>query len=638
MKITITTPSDPRVRSGVYIGGIGAGGFEPRPDGRYYRCQIHNQWRTEQHLDLSFLHSNGKQTRILRLDELNIAHGTIPGVRRIEYEGAFPHASLAFPECGVTLDFSSFFVPGDVTRSALPACCLNVRGAGSCMMFFPVDENAEYRIGKDRIVVAGKQGSIAIRFGNALVGVLPRNNMMWYIHNIKSPKSFWKAKPRGHTQAPSYIAILWHGTYDEKAIIAWHYPDSRDFNGNFMGHWYARSFGDAGHVLSYVMRNRRSLQRTTDRFRASVLDSRMPDFVKEAYLAQMPSFTKQSWLAKDGRFGVWEGACCCCGIQTTDVAYYGSWLYARLFPELEKSAIMLTARHQRADGWIPHAFYGNFSKVDLYVRRDLNMQFVMMAFRDWKLWRDRAFLSHIYPHVKRALALAYTWDADGDMIPEVLPRGQTFDAWEFKGPAIYVASLWLASLRMAAIMARAQGDFRSATRWEHDFSVARTNTDRLFWNGEYFSLAIDGKKRDDCCLVDALSGDWYCRLLGLGGLFDDLKVRAHLRAVLKYNRKTVDHSYMKSYVSPGEKGFCIINGGYKDNRRIGLQQYEPWTGMEYAFALHCWLMGMKREALQTIRDVHERLQTSGHTWNHVECGGEYFRPMVIGALAQAMKI
>ena len=42
----------------------------------------------------------------------------------------------------------------------------------------------------------------------------------------------------------------------------------------------------------------------------------------------------------------------------------------------------------------------------------------------------------------------------------------------------------------------------------------------------------------------------------------------------------------------GEDGWCYINGGYKKDRRSCFQQYEFWTGLEYAFAVFLYIENM----------------------------------------------
>jgi hypothetical protein len=46
---------------------------------------------------------------------------------------------------------------------------------------------------------------------------------------------------------------------------------------------------------------------------------------------------------------------------------------------------------------------------------------------------------------------------------------------------------------------------------------------------------------------------------------------------------------------------------------------------------------MKEEAFQVIKDVVERKLKCGMFFNHIECGGDYFRPMVIGAFWELLK-
>lgn len=352
--------------------------------------------------------------------------------------------------------------------------------------------------------------------------------------------------------------------------------------------------------------------------------------MNDSYTAQLSEFVKQSWLTKDGKFGVWEGSHCCCGLQTTDVSYYGSWLYVTLFPELEKSGIRLTAKFQRKDGWIPHFFPGTFKHIDEYRRKDMNMQFVMMVYRDYFLWKNKGFLREMYPKVKKAILGAYAWDTDGDLIPDIIGPDQTFDVWGWRGCSIYLASLWLATLRIGQEISKIMKDERFEEKCAHDFNIVKENIIKKLWNGRYFILWTDGKKKDEGCLLDALTGDWYCSLMSLGHILPQAMVKSHLKTALKYNRKRMDPTYMKAYYTPGEAGWCYINGGYKDNKKRCYQQYEPWTGIEYAFALHLQIMGMRKQALQVIKDVYDRKSRCGMLWNHIECGGDYFRPMMIG--------
>jgi hypothetical protein len=58
--------------------------------------------------------------------------------------------------------------------------------------------------------------------------------------------------------------------------------------------------------------------------------------------------------------------------------------------------------------------------------------------------------------------------------------------------------------------------------------------------------------------------------------------------------------------------------------------------VEYALAAHLALMGRKREALGVARDVWERYEDAGLRFNHIECGGRYYRALSSWAFYLAM--
>ncbi|MBN1898349.1 MAG: hypothetical protein JW827_06200 [Spirochaetes bacterium] len=643
MKFTITHNKKHLARSGVYMGSIGAGGFEVRPDGMFYRCRLFNHWKQEIPLDAFFLHRDRKKNRILRLTDLVTAGRIIEGVKKIEFQAEFPRVKLHFPQVHTMIEFTSLFIPHDLKHSTLPSLVLKVKGKGRMIFFLPSFYPSIPSFKNNRIVLKSKEGQIALGSKKGKAFYVPQDLKHFYVPDNERLKdifdkqeeyrlNFWKGKKDHY-----YAAVFWEGDFEDEVIISWFYPDMRDNDNNFMGHFYTRFFKNASQVLDYTIKNKNNILEKVCLVHKRIYSAGLPEHVKDSYSAQLSSFVKQSWLARDGKFGVWEGSCCCCGLQTTDVSFYGSWLYAKLFPRLEKTALELTAKFQRADGWIGHFFPGSFKKIDEYRRKDMNMQFILMAFRDYNLWDDISFLKKMYPAIKKALLCTYQWDTDGDLIPDIEGPDQTFDAWGWNGCSIYLGCLQLAALKVSAESARLVKDKKFQQKCEQDLAVVRDNLIKKLWNGKYFDLWTTDKKRDNGCLLDALSGDWYCYLMGLGHILPEDMILSHLRSCLKHNRKKMDLSYMQAYSTPGEKGWCYINGGYPDNKRISFQQYEPWTGTEYSFALHLAIMGLKKKAFRVIKDVHNRKKRCGMFFNHIECGGDYFRPMVIGALWDRIK-
>jgi uncharacterized protein (DUF608 family) len=631
MKISFKTSLKTASRSGVYVGGIGSGGFEVRADGLFYCRQMFNEWRKRDMFEALFIHSKGTDECLLSTQDLSWTGERLAGVEQVEYTGEFPKVTLRYPQRNMTIEFTSIFIPGDLKNSSLPAVHLRIKGKGRLQFLVPTIYKAVPRLDGKTLMLQSEEGALGVWSGKGKLEPYPQRDRWIAGRRIMDPTAHWRPAAIDEAHAcPCFAGMYWEGNIDDEVIIAWHFPDSRDNEGNFMGQWYTNHFSSCKEVLDYMVANKRTLLKKTEKYHRSIYGSTQPAFVKDAYSSQLSEFIKQSWHTKDGLFGVWEGGCCCCGLQTTDVAYYGSWLYAEMFPELDKAGLRLTAKFQRDDGWIPHFFPGTFNRIDEYRRKDMNMQFVLMVWRDYYITKDKAFLDEMYPFMKKAMECTYGWDKDGDMLPEVEPAAQTFDSWHFSGCAIYTASLWLAALKAMAKISPLAGDHAYGEKCVRDYETAKTNVIAKLWNGRYFILADDAGKKDEGCLLDALTGDWYCRMTGLGKLFDDIQVVSHLKACIKLNRKPIDPATMKEYRAPGEKGYCYINGGYPDNRNAGCQAFEPWTGMEYAFAIHLHLAGMKKEALQVIKEVHDRKESCGLVWNHIECGTDYYRPMVIG--------
>jgi uncharacterized protein (DUF608 family) len=145
--------SDARVRSGVALGGIGAGYFELRKDGRFYDWNIFNNYpketgpafllpsgeaadRMEANLFFEVRYQiKGEQPRIKLLQlnnslyegaEMGIAYSLpwMQAVDSIEYSARFPVATLVFTDeempFAIRLEAWSSFIPHDVKNSALP--------------------------------------------------------------------------------------------------------------------------------------------------------------------------------------------------------------------------------------------------------------------------------------------------------------------------------------------------------------------------------------------------------------------------------------------------------------------------------------------------------------------------------------
>lgn len=412
-------------------------------------------------------------------------------------------------------------------------------------------------------------------------------------------------------------------------LLSWYFPNLYDYVGRPLGHKYEEWFKSAEDVARYALKNYEKLHSESLAFHDAFY-STLPHWLADAINAQFTTLYKSTWWTKDGTFGVWEGMNACCGLQTTDVSYYGSFPVLMFFPELEKVEINLTARAQSDKGEIPHFFPGRFDVPDGYWRIDMEPQYILMVYRDYLWTGDKEFLKKMWPHIKRAIDYERSIDKDGDGIPNIEGSALTYDGWPMHGTSVYVASVWLAGLRAATEMGKIVGDEEAVKSYSALYRKARQSFIEELWNGEYFILYHDvatGRK-DTCCMLDQMNGQWYAHMLDLGYILPEDMVRSAITACYKYNRRPLQGGM--GYID-WQKGECWVNGAWPRGGatvpEIGGQWGSPWTGTEYMFASLLIYEGMVKEGLEVVKAVYDRYNAGGLTWNHIECGGHYFRPM-----------
>jgi uncharacterized protein (DUF608 family) len=469
--------------------------------------------------------------------------------------------------------------------------------------------------------------------------------------------------------------------------LTWFFPNHRGQQvGDELGHRYEAWFRDAWEVARYVAEQHASLYARTRAFHDAQYSASVPYWLADAINAQLTTFIKSSWLVRDGRFGIWEGLGCC-GLQTLDVSYYGSHAVALFFPELEQRQLQMTADFQLAPGSprydeyflafprnrelvaqrvaadpavaldparrlalygevaattgldargrIPHLFPGSFAVVDAYHMVDLMPKFALQAWRDYLWTGDRAALERLWPAVKAAMEHARRIDELQVGLPyhydhapsETAISSQTYDTWDFIGYSAYVSSIWLAALKATARMARLLGDSDYASDLERQFEQSQASMERLLWNGEYYNLWVDplSGRRNESCMADQLSGQLYARLLELGDILPREHVLSACRAIFRYNRLP-GRGLVNGVLPSGKQADRPAHWTLGNPRQ---QSDTVWSGTEYTVAVQLLLEGLASEGLTIIRDVYERYERTGQTWDHQECGGHYYRALSV---------
>jgi uncharacterized protein (DUF608 family) len=400
--------------------------------------------------------------------------------------------------------------------------------------------------------------------------------------------------------------------------LSWFFPNHFSQIGPNLGHQYEHWFENAYTVNQFLVKNHSEHRKQTVNFAEAMLSTNIDPKVSFAWGAQLTTLIKSSWWCKDGRFAIWEGLGCC-GLHTTDITYQGSFPIIALFPELQLRQINMGASYQRADGRIPHFFSPDLLHVDNgFDRVDMNPQYVMMVCRDYLWTGDKQFAQNNWANVVRAMASTQALDGDGDGIPERDTRRNTYDQWDLEGSPSYICGLWLGALRSAIRLAHDLGYSTEEAEWKTLLAKASNSFIGRLWNGEYFNLWVSETGKDECCMSDQLSGEWYTGLMGLGHSVPLKNLHGAVDAVYRHNFD-FEHGLRNATYPAGRKPHFRTHQSF--------QAVGNWTGIEYANAALMIELGRVEEGLEVMRSVHQRYVRSGRRWNHAECGDHYFRAM-----------
>ena len=334
-------------------------------------------------------------------------------------------------------------------------------------------------------------------------------------------------------------------------------------------------------------------------------------------------------------------------------------------------------------GRIPHFFPKTISRVDAYHMVDLMPKFALLVYRHYLWSGDIEFLKRLWENVKMAIdTVLRTMDEEGRGVPyHYIPSGfehhdtilyqlgvrrdperihekmleylvfrgytnegisfQTYDGWGFLGYSSYIGFIWLAALRAVKELGRIVGDEEYVKKIEEVEMKAR-ELEELLWNGEYFDLWYDPLNglRDRACMADQLNGQWYANLCQLGYLTSKERIERALRSIFKYNLVEDEGLINAVYPSgerPSYRGNITYPNGTGIEWRIGSQPDTPWTGTEYAVASLMIQEGLVKEGIEVLRAVYERYSKYGMFWNHIECGGHYYRAMDVWAVLMALE-
>jgi non-lysosomal glucosylceramidase len=414
---------------------------------------------------------------------------------------------------------------------------------------------------------------------------------------------------------------------------------------------YAGRFGSAWEVTQYVSQHLPRLKAATLQYRDALFQSTLPPAITDALAGTITVIRSNTcfWL-ENGHFYGWEGCFdhggSCHGNCTHVWAY--TQALAFLFPALEMD-MMRTAFLDEVEesGKMRFRTGSHFDQIwsAAPAAADGQLGSIIRVWRTFLLTGDRAFLSELWPNLRRCLDYALTtWDTDGD---DVLDGEQhnTYDI-EFWGPNPLSGVLLLGALRAAEEIALRLGDSDTATGYRGIYERSRVKLDELLWNGEYYEQRLDDidlhpYQHGVGCLSDQLYGQLLSHVAGLGHLLPADRVGAALDAVVRYNFHAPlgNHTNLqRTYAFADEAGLLLCSWPRGGRPRLPfVYSDEVWTGVEYHVAAHLIYEGRVEEGLRLVAALRTRHDGyRRNPWNEVECGHHYARSMASWALLPAL--
>jgi len=678
--------------------------------------------------------SNGNMSRMYK-------YAVVPAVEAIDYDATFPFCTLTYHDrrlpVRVTLTAWTPFVPHEAETSNTPGVVFDYRIENlgdepveaslllGCRNWAGFDQEAcrqehELRKSAGRCVVrmrgdldrpkaasSGCQSFFAAPRDDQQLSVIEANPYLenifygYYLRGdldgelvpdfLKRVEYCVPSDASGNGVKKAFISNLaWIALRQEIAAgaasdmrygLTWYFPNHYDVQGDYVGKWYATRFADSAAVADWLIDNGDELKTRSRRFVDRVLDSSLEERFALSLLDQAAVMAKATWVAENGDYFMWEGLGCCC-MNTVDVDHYGSFGTVHLFPRLRATVTDLVRSVQLDNGQIVHGFPMQTRPPITereYRRWDVNLQFVVGLYRDWKWTGDRAWLDRNYQAARRAFAFIGQLDRYGVGLPYI-EGGITYDHWHMKGIVTYMAGLYLTTSHAMEALAREMEDNETADAARAARERGQQAFDHLLWNREagHYNLyyyrpvgeesggdapvhekgaiagdmvdvakvaaasadeagcdpatgccppadPVHGEVRDDGLQTDALNGEGYAGIVGLPRSLDAVKTKATLRAIWQAN-----HDAELQFVANGS----YRDGSFPDQWPFS-QWQNPWTGSEYYFAAQLFAEGMDEEALRVITDVYDRYAREDMRFNHIECNTHYSRGLAIYAAYDA---
>lgn len=663
------------VKSGIPLGGIGAGKVEIMPSGvldnftilNNYNKPLTNSTKNETvgvlgyHFGIYYKDNKKKISKLLQTVKI----AQYPTIENIKYKGQFPFAYLDYEDSQIPLEISlkahSPFIPGEEKNSCLPVAMFefkisnpNSYNIEAALLINVRNIIGEWCVGRYNQVIE-ESDFISLNMllkrhspldqtqGTMSVGILKSDkytaSFLGEYNLCPKPFSFNKedigleafeifSKDGELPNINSEISVssesvelgaafcikfkLKPGSKIRIPIVfAWNFPLCYD------GHVYNNYFRTSRETMHYIFSNRQELYQKTTMFIDELKKLKLPEWLEDALLNNLYIFFSSTIWTKRMKFAFLEGPEVCPLVGTLDVRFYSSIVLSLLFPELEKVELMEFAETQRADGYIMHDLgrmrldLPSVSTNRLYWK-DLNSKFILMCYRDFLWMNDLNFLKKLYPFIKKAFYWLTATDKNKDFLPDNEGADHTFDLWDCFGASSYTSSIFLAALLALVKISEIMEDKDTQKLAQDYFKKGKKNFEKKLWHKTYF-IEYNNKNNRDSKGLPKISIS--CTLGQLTGQW-----YAHLLDLGYMVAKEKVKKAIKTILELNAKDspYGITNSVYPNGERnnSSLHSANIWIGINYSFLSLAIYEGFQKEIDQIGQRIWSNIyENQKNVWN-----------------------
>ena len=362
--------------------------------------------------------------------------------------------------------------------------------------------------------------------------------------------------------------------------ISWYTPDRWGFGkgdipsrvatpydhaGKKIGHWYCNYYNSSVDIIERHLGRVDEYLSEVLAWQGAILQSSLPEWLKEMLINQNYLLSSNMTWAKDGRFTILESPNCPC-LGTLDQRFYGSPMTLIFCPELDHRELTMYAEVSdrmyeklgKYKGQIFHDFGNNridYLNVYGYNWLDLNAKFVLLCWRNYLYTGNLDDLRELYYKIKETMERELSLDHDGDYLPEGWGNCNTYEGGFF-GANSYDGGLWLAALKVFPKIARLMDDNEAAAKFEDVYQKASKSFEEKLWLEDRGHYAMCTESRDtrseqeikeedrrylkrgenpdkNQCRDDQLTGTWYSMFLNEGPVNDAKRARRALEKMIE---------------------------------------------------------------------------------------------------------